>query len=377
MNWIPSNQSLESSQSPSQQKISLFMPSLEGGGAERVMVHLANGFCERGFQVDLVLVSAEGPYRSLLGNRLRVVDLKCSRTLFSLPRLVRYLRAEKPNVVLSTLEHSNTIAVLACILTRNSQKIVVRVPNNPNAPIKSIRSQIVRILARYTYFHANKIIAVSEELANDLICMYKLPQGKVQTIYNPAITLELLSKAKEPLKHPWVGPNQLPLILGVGRLSKQKDFSTLIRAFSHLCLKCPARLIIVGEGEERPKLESLIRELCLEDRVSLPGFVDNPFQYIKHASTVVLSSRWEGMPNVLLQALAIGIPVVATDCTYGPREILENGKWGKLVPVGDAEALSQAILKSLNEEIRCPPIELLEKRFGLESIVEQYLSVLV
>lgn len=362
------------------QKLSLFLPSLRGGGAERIMVYLANGFAERGFQVDLVLVNAEGPYLPLVSDKVRVVDFKCSRVLSSLPNLIDYLKVEKPNAILSTLDHANVIAILACTLSRSSQKIVFRVANYISISTSNntdIRTRLITLLIRHIYPRADYVIAVSQDLAEDLVRSYKLPSKKVKAIYNPAVTPELLNKTTKPLNHPWFAPKEAPVILGVGRLTAQKDFATLIRAFAHLSQQHPARLMILGEGEERVLLESLVSELNLDDKVSLPGFVDNPFMYMKNASVFVLSSRWEGMPNALLQAMACRTPVVSTDCPSGPREILEDGKWGKLVRVGDVQALSEAIVASLNKETRCPSLEDLESRFGLDTIVEQYLSVLL
>ncbi|MFM7368922.1 MAG: glycosyltransferase, partial [Sphaerospermopsis kisseleviana] len=187
---------------------------------------------------------------------------------------------------------------------------------------------------------------------------------------------ELLHQAQEPLNHPWFAQGKLPVILSVGRLTLAKDFTTLIRAFAHLNQQHSARLMILGEGEDRAKLESLVKSLGLEEQVSLPGFVDNPFPYMKQASVFVLSSNREGMPNALLQAIACGTPVVATDYPSGPREILEDGKWGKLVTVGDVDAMAEAIMASLQGETQRPSLEILESRFGLDTIVDQYLSIL-
>ena len=361
-------------------KIALFLPSLRGGGAERNMLYLANEFCDRSFQVDLVLVSAEGPYISLANDKVRIIDLKSPRVIASLPNLVRYLRAENPHALLSTLNHANLVLFIAKNLARNPGKIVVRIANNLSASTnnsKDIRVCLIPFLIKYIYHRVDRVIAVSQDLAEDLVNSHKLPQKKIKVIYNPAITPELVSKVKEPLNHPWFTPGSPPVILGAGRLTMQKDFSTLIRAFALLNQKFPARLMILGEGEDRKNLESLVRELDLEANVSLPGFVDNPFQYMNNASVFVLSSRWEGMPNTLLQAMACGVPVISTDCPSGPREILEDGKWGQIVPVGDAEALYQAILASLSGETRCPSREILERRFGIDNIIEQYLSVLI
>jgi glycosyltransferase involved in cell wall biosynthesis len=200
---------------------------------------------------------------------------------------------------------------------------------------------------------------------------------KIKVIYNPVITPELFARAEEPLDHPWFRPGEPPVVLGVGRLTQAKDFPTLIRAFALVRKERPARLMILGEGEERPKLEALVRELRLEEDVALPGFVDNPYKYMKRAAVFVLSSRWEGFGIVLVEAMALGTPVVATDCPSGPAEILENGKWGRLVPPGDPEALAKAILDTLEGGVsRVKATTNVQKRFSMIAIVEQYLKVL-
>jgi glycosyltransferase involved in cell wall biosynthesis len=364
---------------PRPEKITLFVPTLCGGGAERVMVYLANGFACRGFAVDLVLVEAKGPYLSLVSEQVRVIDLNCGRALMSLIGLVRYLKTERPHAIISTLDHANVMAIIAHTLTNGSQKILVRSPISLNALTlhqKDIWTSMIRFLVKYFYHRAHHVIAVSKGAAQDLVSL-GIAENKVKTIYNPAITPDLVDKAQEPLKHSWFTIEGLPVILGVGRLAPQKDFTTLIHAFANLNQQHSARLIILGEGEDRPKLESLVKSLGLDAQVSLPGFVDNPFSYMKHSSVFVLSSLYEGMPNALLQAMACGIPVVATDCPNGPREILEDGKWGRLVPVGDAEAMSKAILASLEGKTEIAPMEILESRFGLENIIDHYLSLII
>lgn len=363
-----------------EKKIALFLPSLRGGGAERMMVYLANGFAERGFLVDLILVKAEGPYLSLVSNQVRIFDFKCTRTLTSLPRLVSYLKSEKPDAILSTLDHANAVAIIASFLAGRSNKIVVRVANNISARkgySRNIRGWLTLFLIKYVYSQATNVIAISQGIADDLVKSYGVPRDKVKTIYNPAIMLDVLCKAEEKASHPWLYPGQLPVILGVGRLTTQKDFASLIQAFAIVVQQYSSRLIILGEGEERKKLESIVENLKLETQVSLPGFVDNPFAYMRRASVFVFSSRWEGFGNVLVEAMACGTPVVSTDCPSGPSEILEDGKWGHLIPVGDIEAMAQAMIMSLNGQVQCPSVEMLEHRFGLASIVDQYLSILL
>jgi len=341
-----------------------------------VMVNLAHGFVERGLQVDLVLAKAEGPYLSQVPQSVWVVDLKSKRVLYSLPGLVRYLRREQPKALLSAMDHANVVALWAKRLAGVPTRVVVSVRTTISIAAKrakNMRGRMMPLFIRKFYPWADAVVAVSKGVAEDLLKIAGLPKEKIRVIYNPVITPELFAKAEEPVDQPWFRPGEPPVILGVGRLTAQKDFPTLIRAFALVRKERPARLMILGEGEERPKLEALVRELDLEKDVALPGFVDNPYKYMKRAALFVLSSRWEGLPAVLIEALALGTPVVSTDCPSGPREILENGKLGKLVPAGNVKALATAITGTLAENTRRT---ISSSAYTLDTAVKRYLEVL-
>lgn len=360
-------------------KIALFLPSLRGGGAERVMVNLARGFSEKGLEVDLVLAKAEGPYLSEVPAGVRVIDLHSSRVLASLPHLVRYLRRERPQAILSAMDHANIVAIWARKLARVQSRVVVTVHNTLSRATTNsdnFRGRLMPCLIRMFYPWADAVVAVSGGVAEDLAKATGLPQEQIRVIYNPVVTPEILEKAEEPLNHTWFAPGEPPVILSAGRLTKQKDYPTLIRAFAMVRRERPARLMILGEGEERPKLEALIQELGLDEDVSLPGFVDNPYAYMARSAVFVLSSAWEGFGNVLVEAMAVGTPVVATDCPSGPAEILEGGKWGKLVPVGDIEALAEAIMATLTNRIDSTSIADRAQIFGLDNIIRDYVEML-
>ncbi len=363
-------------------KLAIFLPSLGGGGAERVMVNLAHIFAERGFKVDIVLAEAEGPYLREVHPKVRVVNLRSTRVIFSLFGLMRYLRRERPQVLLSALEHTNVVALLAQRLSGVSVRTVVGVHNTltrstVNAQSLNVRSMPFWLWLSYPWAYA--VTAVSEGVAKDLEHIVRLPREQVKVIYNPVVTPELLKKAHESLDtHPWFAANEPPVVLGVGRLTPQKDFPTLIKAFALVKHNLPARLMILGEGEDRPQLEVLVRDLGLEADVSLPGFVDNPFKYMRHAGVFVLSSLWEGLPTVLIEALASGATVVSTDCPSGPMEILEAGRWGRLTPVGDVAALAQAIQEALTDpnDSKEEAVQRARDRFGLNEVADRYLEVL-
>jgi glycosyltransferase involved in cell wall biosynthesis len=219
------------------------------------------------------------------------------------------------------------------------------------------------------------VVAVSRGAADDLARWSGIPRELVEVVYNPVITSNGLAAANQLPDHPWFGPGQPPVILGVGRLTPQKDFPTLIRAFSHVRRQRAARLLILGEGEERPALTALANELGVADDVDLPGFRDNALAYMASSALFVLSSAWEGLPTVLIEALAVGTPVVSTDCPSGPREILQEGRLGPLVPVGDAAALSAAMLKMLQGPGLSIPADALTP-FTREAAVDHYLRLI-
>jgi glycosyltransferase involved in cell wall biosynthesis len=214
-------------------------------------------------------------------------------------------------------------------------------------------------------------------VAVDLAQMVKIPLDRIQVIYNPIVTPDLFEKSKAFLNHPWYKKGEPPVLLAVGRLTKQKAFDVLIRAFAQIRKDQSARLIILGEGEERPALEGLIKEYKLEQDISMPGFVPNPYPYMAHAAVFVLSSRWEGLPTVLVEALALGTSIVSTDCPSGPREILLDGKYGKLVPVDDPSALAVAITASLSATTSDRPSRESWRSFDLEYAVDQYINILL
>ncbi|ADE13879.1 glycosyl transferase group 1 [Nitrosococcus halophilus Nc 4] len=361
-------------------RLALFLPSLHGGGAERVMLTLAEGFAERGLLVDLVLASAEGPYLNRVPEAVHVVNLGVSRVIKSLPGLVRYLRREQPQALLSALDHANLIALVAKRLAASKASCVVSVHSTLSVEqrhTKVWRARFIPWLITRWYPGAKKVVTVSQGVAEDLIQTTGLAPEKIQVIYNPVVIPDLLAQAQAPIPHPWLGADQPPVILGIGRLTAQKDFPTLIRAFARVREQRLARLIILGEGEERPKLEALIRTLNLQQDVALPGFVHNPYAYMGRAAVFVLSSAWEGFGNVLVEAMAVGTPVVATDCPSGPAEILHDRTYGPLVGVGDDLHMAKAMMDIL--EGRGPTASVLRGRaadFSLEAAITAYLEVL-
>jgi glycosyltransferase involved in cell wall biosynthesis len=355
-------------------KLTFFLSDLDGGGAERVMLNLANGFAQAGAEVDLVLARQEGLYFSQLSSKVKLVDLGAKSLLKSLFPLVNYLKQRQPNALISALEDTNIIALLAKAIAQTKTPVYVTVHNHLSQEArhgKNLKRKLVPYLLRWIYPLATQVVCVSEGVAEDLVNL-GVKRQQVRVIYNPIVTPELEEKLAESLEHPWFLPSEPPVILGVGRLNQQKDFPTLLRAFALLRQQQPARLLILGEGEMRKSMETLIRELHLEDQVELAGFVQNPFAYMKRARVLVLSSAWEGFGNVLVEALAAGIPVVSTDCPSGPREILQGGKYGHLVAIADPVAMARAISQTLEEKIDPARLQNRAADFFLATILEQY-----
>jgi len=334
-------------------RIAIFLPSLNGGGAERVMVTLANAFAARGFEVDLVLALAQGPYLQNVRTGVRVVDLKAGRVLKALLPLACYLRRERPAAMLAAMTHANVVAILAHMVARVSTRLVISERTTISVEANRARGLVERsiyTLVPMLYRRPDRIVAVSQDVATDLLRFARLPESAVEFIYNP-FDLELIQqRAAERFGHPWFELGQPPVVLAIGRLNQAKDYPMLIRAFARLRAERRAlRLMILGEGELRPMLESLIAECGLgANEVQLPGFVANPFAYLSRCAVFVLSSRYEGLPGALIEAMACGVPVVSTDCPSGPREILEGGRWGTLVPIGDVDAMTKAIASVLS-----------------------------
>jgi len=360
-------------------KIAFFLPSLETAGAERVTVLLANGLLRRGYSVDVVLVRAKGDFLADLVDGVHVVDLQSPRTLAAVPRLASYLRKQRPAVLISALEYVNVAAIIASRLSCTRTPVVSAV-HTPLATAgqrwPGVRGAIFSLCVNWSYRRACAIVCVSQGVAEGVIRVAGIARKCVRVIYNPVIPPCIAELGRQPVDHPWFAPPKCSLagsklLLAVGRLMPQKDFPTLLRALQIVRRRHDARLIILGEGEERRHLESLAKELGLDSCLSMPGIVKNPYAYMARADLFVLSSAWEALPTVLIEALAVGMPVVATDCVCGPREILQDGRYGALTPVGDAGALAEAVSAQLSAPRQAVPEEAL-RPFTIDYAVDQY-----
>lgn len=360
--------------------LALFARSLSGGGgAERVVVQLAGAMAERGHRVDVVLARSKGRFLDELPPTVRLVELRAPPAILAVPQLIRvpgslaallpamlrpgvaqvlgaipalarYLRDERPDAVLGVLDYANFAAIIARRLSDQPVRTVASVHNHMSSAAANAQRPHLRHvipLARRFYPDADAIVCVSDGVASDLGAVMEAAPKSLTTIYNPVITPRVAKLAADPIPHEWLAENDVPVILGVGKLRRQKDFATLIRAFAQVRRKRSAHLIILGDGPERNELQRLADELGVTDDVDMAGFDPNPYAFMSRAAVFALSSAWEGFGNVLVEAMACGCPVVSTDCPSGPAEILEHGRYGKLVPVGDAESLAEAIVAQI------------------------------
>lgn len=363
-------------------KIALFIPSLRGGGAERVWVTLANEFAKRSYDVDLLLAEKAGPYLELVSDKVNIVDFQKGRVLTSLFPLVRYLKKNKPVALLSAMNHANLVAIWASLIARTKTKVVVSVRysmRNYGSSASQIKKMFEKLLVVVFFRFAHAITTVSKGVKTKTTEIIPKQQDKIFTIYNPILEPGLQKQMLQKATHPWLNepgkPNKPPVVLAAGRLAKVKGYDMLIQAFAKVKSTADGKLIILGEGNQRRELQNLINNLNLENDVDLFGFVDNPFPFMKQADLFVLSSSNEGLPGALVQAMACGTPVVATDCTYGPSEILEEGKWGILVPVGDSDKMAEAILRSL-KKTEHPDVAVRAAFFNVSNCVDRYIDII-
>lgn len=331
-------------------RLAIFVSFSGHGGVERMVANLAGGLLDLGIAVDLLVARATGGHLGAIPRAVRVVPLGVRHTHSALPVLTAYLRQERPAAMLAAKDRAIRVATVARRLARQRVRLVGRLGTTVSAALQG-RTAFTRrvwfLAMRGFYRHLDALVAVSQGVADDVRAITGLPEERVLVIRNPVVTPELTRLAAQPREHPWLREAKLPVVVGMGRLTRQKDFPTLLRAFSRVRAERPCRLIILGEGRDRAGLEALAEALGVRADVDLPGFAENPYPYLASASLFVLSSVWEGSPNALTEAMALGTPVVATDCPSGPRELLRGGSVAPLVPLGQVEALARAMLAQL------------------------------
>lgn len=398
--------------------VGFVLATLVGGGAERVVLTLADSLIERGHRVDLIMGRLQGEYRASIPNALRLYyprlwpsnpplrrycrergisvtpvnvtpaaawawrklrkgassrSVNPKHALYAYA-VAKYVRKERPHALMATLPVAGASTLYAAELTGHSIPVAVSVHNNIGAEYTAEHL----CMAKTLYSTADAVVAVSNGVAGEAERTLEVDAEKIRTIYNPISSAAIWRLAQEPLTHPWFSDGQPPVILTAGRETPAKDYRTLIEAFALVCRRRPARLAIAGSFSESYKSDILshARTLGVEQDMQFLGFDENLFRYMHRAGLFALSSRWEGLPMVLLEALACGTPVASADAPYGPCEILEGGKWGKLAPVGDASALSQAMVETLEGDR--PSEEALMRRaadFSCERAADAYIEL--
>lgn len=391
------------------ERLALFLRDMKAGGVEQCFASLAAAFSDGGYAVDVVLARASGSMLDALPRGVRLVNLDAPgaragyRSLWrfprdamtlarlvivsgkpsvlgSLPRLAAYLRRERPTALLAAKGYTNLTALWARRLAGVSTRVVVSehgIFSRETASGAALQKRRLPILAKRRYPDAQGIVCVSRSAAADLARAASLPEHRVAAIYNPIDIAAIQRAARSNVDHPWFAPGQPPLLLAVGRLKPVKDYETLIKAFALIRKTRDLRLMIIGEGAERAHLEALAERLGVAEDVHLPGYDANPARFMARARLLVVSSRHEGFCNVLVEAMACGTPVVATQCPGGPAEILEGGKHGMLVPVGDAQALAAAVQSVLSSRVDRQALRDRAASFSVQRARASYLQLML
>lgn len=333
-------------------RIAFYLATSGHSGVDRAMQNLIPAVARRGHAVDLLHVRKHGPHFAEAPPGVRIVDLGVSHVYNSLPAVVRYLRRERPVVMLSDKDRVNRTAFFSRLLAGVPTRLVFSSGTTLSIELAN-RGLVDRTLQRWSFGHlyrrVSNVIVTSEGVKTDMSAYTGLPIGCIEVVPSPVVPAELFTTEQPRPEHPWFREGEPPVILGVGELGRRKDFPTLIRAFAAVRRRQSCRLMILGRGRDRDSLLSLAGELGVADGVALPGFEPNPYSYMAHAAVFAFTSLWEGLGFVIIEALAVGTPVVATDCPSGPREILHDGKYGELAPVGDVAAIAAGIEKALSE----------------------------
>tara|TARA_B100000212_G_scaffold89261_1_gene65453 strand:- start:27714 stop:28835 length:1122 start_codon:yes stop_codon:yes gene_type:complete len=368
------------------QKIAFFIPKLTYGGAERVIIDIANNLSKRGYLIDIVLAKGGKIYLEEISPSVNIINLNSKSTILSFFNLSRYIQKSRPNGIISALSHANCVVLLSRKFVNNNTKVVVSERNisyrNTFNKI-GFKRFILDLLIKYLYPEAKCIVTVSEGVRESIINTYKFKRDHVKAILNPCDfqkinNLKSKCMLNSKIINGFKSENQ-KIILSVGSLTIQKNYSLLIKAFKIVSQEINCKLIILGEGPERSKLDELCRNLAIDSNsIYMPGFIANPFPYMKACDLYVMSSLWEGLPNVLIQALACKCNIISTDCDAGPREILEDGKWGRLIKVNDTNGLANAMIEELsskNQKSFNSGIGNLN-RFNIDKVTNQYLEAL-
>ncbi len=361
-------------------RIACFFATSGHSGVDRIAGHLLPALARRGHEVDLLKVEGHGPRLSERARAwVQVVALGCAHTYTSLPAVVAYLRRRRPDVLLADKDRVNRVALLARALAGVKTRLVLSSGTTLSVDLAH-RGPWERRLQRLSmgklYRFAHKVIVPCRGVKEDLVAYTGLASEHIEVVPPPVVPEALLERRPPPPDHPWFRDGGPPVVLGVGELCYRKDFETLLKAFALASGKRPLRLVILGRGRRLRRLEGLALSLGIRDRVDFPGFVPDPYPYMAHAALFALTSRWEGLGFVLIEALALGTPAVAADCPSGPGEILQQGRYGRLVPVGDHRALAEAILLTLAAPPPRAHLREAARPYTIERATQAYLTAM-
>lgn len=355
-------------------RVAILAPLKEWGGIERTMLILCREFVARGIEVEFILTrGGQVPYPDEFPQQVHIVDLRSKHKFDAIPRLIRHLRRSRPAALLTAKDHAAKVAILARMIGRLDVRVIVKVTS---ALSQTLRRSGKRRSARWLYPRADRIIAISQGVKTDMVRYLGMPSERIHVVHNPLVTPDMEERAQHLTGHPWLDADPVPVILSAGRLTPSKDFPALMHAFAAIRRQRECRLVILGEGPERSTLERLAGDLGIAGDVLLPGYQRDPLPWMARAAVFALASRYEGLGNVLVEAMAVGTPVVSTDCPGGPAEILENGRYGPLVPLDDLESLTTALGKALDYPVAPEILRAGAERFHSSIIASQYLAVL-
>ena len=360
-------------------RIAIFAATSGHSGVDRLMQHLIPALAGHAYRIDVLHVRKHGPQIDSPPEGVSVIDTGSSHVYSSLPAVVRYLKTSRPVVMLSDKDRVNRTALLARWLAGVSTRLVFSSGTTISIDL-SHRGWFERWLQRFSmgrlYRYADNVIVTSKGVADDMAAYTGLERSRIEVVPCPVVPDDLFQAELQKPDHPWFANQQIPVVLAVGELSRRKDFATLIRAFAHVRQQRPCRLLILGKGDQKETLRGMARDRGIQEDVDLHGFAPEPYRFMAHADLLAFTSLWEGLGFVIIEALAVGTPVVATDCPSGPREILQDGKYGLLVPVGDDSALADAILATLDNRPRRPELQEAARPYGIANSTAAYLKAM-
>ena len=359
-------------------RIGFFLATSGHSGVDRAMKNLIPSIAKRGYQVELIKIKNHGPNLNVVEPNIKINNLATQHVYSSFFHLIKYLSKNPPEILLTDKDRVNRTAIIAKLITRAKTKLFVRCGTTVSINLAS-RGIIDRLIQknsmRTLYRFANKVLVPAKSVAEDMANYTGLDLEHIKSVPSPVVSDDIFKKEFPIPNHPWYLKKSHPIILGVGELCKRKDFETLIKSFKIFMQHIECKLVILGKGKQKDYLQRLINKLVLKNHVDLPGFVNDPYSYMAHANVFVSSSLWEGSSFVLVEALAVGTPVVSTNCPGGHEEVLEKGRFGRLVPVKDPEKMAEAILETLKNPPDPEFIKQAARPYTISASTDAYLKV--